>query len=95
MPFIPAETALYHVTVTDSSGCKVKDSVFVTVNLVPDVFISPKNHAPYCPGTQFYLNAYNATTYKWSPVTGLNTTVGSSVTINAKQRYNVYSCGDW
>lgn len=71
----PAVTKTYIVTGTDTKGCKNTASVTVTVSKVtvsPDIAI--------CIGNSTNLTAAGASTYKWSPSTGLSATVGATVT---------------
>jgi len=61
-------------------GCLLFDSAFVniTVNANPTVSVSA-TQTTLCPGGSATLTASGAQTYTWSPGTGLNTTVGSTV----------------
>lgn len=52
----------------------------LTVNPIPTVGISGTN--AICIGSSTNLNASGASTYSWSPGTGLNTTTGASVVAN-------------
>jgi subtilisin-like proprotein convertase family protein/F0F1-type ATP synthase assembly protein I len=72
----PSATTLY--TVTGTSGpCTATATVLVIVNTIPVVNVSPS--ASICSGGSTTLTAGGATTYLWSPSSGLNTTTGSSV----------------
>lgn len=68
---LPPDTIIYFVTVTDSNGCTVKDSVTVTVN--PFNVIATANNPTITCGDTTTLNAtFNSSaSYSWSPVTGL------------------------
>jgi gliding motility-associated-like protein len=76
----PATTTTY--TVTGSGGCTTcTATTTVTVNPIPNVSVTPA--APsICSGQSTTLTASGATTYTWSPATGLNTTNGATVTAN-------------
>lgn len=76
----PASTTTY--TVTGNGGCtSCTATTTVTVNPIPTVAISPAA-AAICNGQNTALTATGATTYTWSPATGLNTTSGATVTAN-------------
>jgi subtilisin-like proprotein convertase family protein len=73
----PTATTLY--TITGTSGpCTASQTVLVIVNPIPVVSIAP--HAAICAGGNTVLTASGATSYSWSPATGLSSTTGSSVT---------------
>ena len=77
----PLATSNYSVTATDSNGCVGSGQATVTVNPLPNIILSPA--APnICMGTSVNLSAVGASTYSWSPSTGLSSTSGSSVTAN-------------
>jgi len=74
-------TGTYNYYVTQSNpGCGEgpADTVTLTVNPVPFVTLNTYSVAIVL-GDSANLIAFNASTYSWSPATGLNTTVGSSV----------------
>ena len=75
----PTVTTTYHLTVTDSVGCTATKDVVVTVNPLPTVAISATS-TNLCTGNSTLLTASGATTYGWSPSTGLSATTGASVT---------------
>ncbi len=75
----PTSTTIYTVTGTDASGCVNTQMVTVTVNAIPSVSISPSS-ATVCNGTGVSLTASAASTYSWSPATGLSATTGATVT---------------
>jgi len=69
----------YSVSVT-ISGCTVaSNTIDVTVNPTPTISV---NSSTICSGTSTTLTANGASTYTWSPATGLSSTNGSSVTAN-------------
>jgi hypothetical protein len=61
-------------------GCNVvySNNVKVTVNPLP-VLTSSNPGSSICAGTSITLNVTGASTYSWSPATGLSTNIGSSV----------------
>ncbi|MCB9189479.1 MAG: PKD domain-containing protein [Flavobacteriales bacterium] len=62
-----------------SGGCPGPlDSVLLSVVPAPAIIINPIS-ATLCEGDQTTLTATGATTYTWSPATGLSATTGSSV----------------
>ncbi|MFI5148409.1 MAG: PKD domain-containing protein [Bacteroidia bacterium] len=62
----------------DGTNITLNSMVTVTVGGAP-VTVVPANPS-ICPGGSVNLTASGATTYSWSPATGLNTTTGSTVT---------------
>ena len=68
------------VTITNSFGCSTTSpATTITVNSLPTVSVSPS--APtICNGGSVQLTASGASTYTWSPATGLLSTSGTSVT---------------
>jgi gliding motility-associated-like protein len=66
----PASTTTYSVQVS-SPSCNATQNVTVTVNPLPTIQLSPQNPA-ICPGTSIMLTAAGASTYQWSPSTGLS-----------------------
>jgi hypothetical protein len=74
----PTTTSNY--TVIGTAGtCTASAVVTVTVNPTPTVTV---NSATICAGSSTVINASGASTYTWSPATGLSSTSGSSVTAN-------------
>jgi len=87
---IETTAATYSVTVIDGNGCSNTASQAVTVNATPTVTVTPD--APgLCTGGSVNMNAGGATSYTWSPATGLNLTTGSSVNANptSTQTYTI------
>ncbi len=68
----------YYVTVSNAGCSKVSSPVTVTVNPGPLVGVSA-TASTICQGHTDTLTASGATTYAWSPGTGLNTTTGAVV----------------
>jgi gliding motility-associated-like protein len=66
----PPSTTTYTVSVTDVNGCSAIDSVGVTVNAIP--VVAAGNDVSICPNSSIQLNASGATSYLWTPATGLN-----------------------
>jgi len=73
----PSITQTYTVTGT-TLGCSGETTVTVTVNELPTITVNPLNPI-ICPGESVSLNASGGVGYVWSPSTGLNTAIGSSV----------------
>lgn len=73
----PGTTTIYTVTGTDANSCVSSASSTVTVVTNPTVTV---NTATICLGQgTATLTANGATTYNWSPATGLSATTGSVV----------------
>lgn len=90
----PTSTSAYHVTVTDSLGCKDTDSIYAYVNPDPNVTLSPDT--TICKGGNAYLNASGGQQYQWN-----NGNSSSSITVNPLQDEtyqvtvtNQYGCTD-
>jgi len=76
----PAITTSYTVTGTDVNGCIDSDTTTVTVVNNPIVTVTT---GTICVGQQTAtLTASGATTFVWTPATGLSSTIGTSVTAN-------------
>src|ERR1035437_6781476 len=78
-------TTTYYVTkYNTTTGCEstTRTSAAATINTIPSVSVSPASTA-ICSGTNTTLTASGASTYVWSPSTGLNSTTGASVTCSA------------
>ncbi|MBN9482918.1 MAG: hypothetical protein BGO70_08575 [Bacteroidetes bacterium 43-93] len=69
----PSTTTTYIVTGTDGNGCTDTGIVTVTVNPKPLVTASA-SQAAICAGGSSTLTAAGASTYSWSPATGLSCT---------------------
>jgi PKD repeat protein len=74
----PVSTTVYTVTGT-AGGCNSIATSTVTISPTPTVNV---NSSSICSGSPTTLTASGATTYTWSPGTGLSATSGSSVTAN-------------
>ena len=73
----PTVTTTYTITGTDANTCTNSVSSVVTVNQAPTIKVNP---ATICEGTNAILTASGASTYTWSPASGLSSTSGASVT---------------
>lgn len=74
----PATTTTYTVTGTDAFGCV--DTAQVTVTVVPLPNVSVTGGAAFCAGGSTQLQASGATTYQWTPTTGLSCTTCANPT---------------
>lgn len=74
-----AANGIYTLTVTDANTCVNTATVNVVVNALPTI---TANTATICVSGSANLTANGASTYTWSPATGLNTTSGANVTAN-------------
>jgi gliding motility-associated-like protein len=72
-------TTTYTVTGTDANGCSNTASKTVTVNALPTLSVLPVNPT-ICLNQSINLTAGGASTYAWSPASGLNQTTGTTVT---------------
>jgi hypothetical protein len=77
----PTVTTSYNVSGTNSNGCVGSNSVSITVNPKPSLTFSPASPS-ICIGSNTSITASGATTYSWTPATGLNITSGATVTAN-------------
>jgi gliding motility-associated-like protein len=76
----PASTTTYTVTGTSGVGCTATTTYTLTVNPLPAVSGGPDK--TICAGGSATLNATGATTYSWSPATGLSCTACANPTAN-------------
>ncbi|MGN6568027.1 MAG: gliding motility-associated C-terminal domain-containing protein [Flavipsychrobacter sp.] len=95
----PVVTTTYVVTGSDTNGCSNSDTVVITVKSLPKV--SAGSDQSICSGHTTYINASGASTYVWSPASGLacSTCASSKVTITGTTTYVVtgtdnYGCAD-
>lgn len=80
----PQSTTTYTVTVTESgTGCQNSQSLQVIVNNILQLAVN--NPAAICSGSSTTLIASGASSYTWSPATGLSSTAGSSVIASPSQ----------
>jgi gliding motility-associated-like protein len=69
----------YTVTIKDANLCVTTVAATVATTATPTLVV---NSSTVCAGTSATLTANGATTYNWSPATGLSATTGASVTAN-------------
>jgi gliding motility-associated-like protein len=74
----PTASTTYTVTATNGA-CSSTATVSVNVNPLPVPGVNPIN-PQICQGSSVNMTASGGTNYVWSPGTGLNTTVGATVT---------------
>ncbi len=67
----PAITSTYEVVATDNMGCTASSKVNITVYQNPMVEVQPPFYN-LCLGDTLTLTAYGASTYFWTPPTGLS-----------------------
>ena len=72
-PLMPTQ---YYVTGTSANGCNGRDSILVNVQLPFTMTVSPKD--TMCVGGSLRLSASGASSYSWSPSTGLDNTNSAS-----------------
>jgi gliding motility-associated-like protein len=78
-------TTSYTVTGTSLSGCSAKAVSTVTINSALNVVVSASSGGSFCPngpagpGGSTTLTATGASSYTWTPATGLSSTNGASV----------------
>lgn len=65
----PKVTTTYYVTVEDTTGCKLTDSIKVTV-YIPKITVSPD--VTICMGDSSQISASGGVSYAWSPSIGLS-----------------------
>lgn len=82
----PSVTTVYTVTGTAANGCNnaYSPTVFtVSINAAPTLSLnSSASNGFICQGSSATLTASGASTYTWSPPTGLNTVTGPTVIAN-------------
>ncbi len=67
----PLTTTTYTVSALDSNGCNGSATITVVVNPVPTVSIVPPSDS-ICSGSGVTITASGASTYTWTPATGLS-----------------------
>ncbi|MFN3916104.1 MAG: gliding motility-associated C-terminal domain-containing protein [Flavobacteriales bacterium] len=77
----PTTTTTYTVEGIAGPGCPGTTTVTVTVNPLPTITATPSAPA-ICAGNSVSITASGASTYTWSPATGLSGTTGATVTAN-------------
>lgn len=76
----PSTTTTYTVTGTAGTCVIEPKTVTVTINSTPDVSISSASPLLICAGESKTVTATGASSYTWSPATGLSSTNNASVT---------------
>ena len=71
----PSSTTIYTVSGTTSLGCANADTISIMVNPTPAINLSFTDSS-ICLGNKIKFSAHGATTYSWSPSTGLNSPLG-------------------
>jgi gliding motility-associated-like protein len=74
-----AAAGIYTLVVGNASGCNRTTTLNVSFTPSPTLTTSP---GTVCPGFSTTLTVSGASTYTWSPTTGLSPSTGSSVTAN-------------
>ncbi len=75
-------STIFTVTGTSGAGCSSTGTRSITVNITPTITATPGTSS-YCNGSSTTISASGASTYTWSPATGLSATTGSLVTCNS------------
>lgn len=76
----PSSTSSYSIGGIDANGCANFTTAIVTVNPLPTISV---NNGTVCLGQQSAtLTATGASTYSWTPATGLSSTTGAVVVAN-------------
>ncbi len=85
----PTTTTTYSVLGVDANGCTNVDQVQVSVNVLP--IVNAGANTSICPGIPTTLGAAGASTYAWSPSTGLTGANSATPTANpaSTQTYTV------
>jgi len=82
-PSITGATTLaagtYTVTITGTGSCTTTAQTSVVVNLKPTIVITPPA-VQICNGSDTTLTASGATTYTWTPTSGISPTTGATTT---------------
>jgi gliding motility-associated-like protein len=77
-PGVLTQTTFYRRQAKDFINTAYSNTLTVTVNPLPVVGVSPASVTIY-PGEVISLTAFGASTYSWSPATGLSATTGATV----------------
>lgn len=92
----PIDTTSYILTLTDSTGCSVKDTIKVNIRDCNTLTLSVDKDT-VCPGEQVFLNAsvFRAGFSQWTPASGSNAVSNATIQnptaiVNSNQTY-VYS----
>ena len=74
----PTVTTTYTVTVTGANSCTTTKSVTVVVHQLPNLNVNP-NPVVLCLNTPQNITVTGASTYTWSPNSGINASTGNIV----------------
>lgn len=87
---VPLSTTVYTLTGYGGNQCSGVATKTITVLLTPETYIDPQAHI-ICKGSSVELHASGATSYSWSPVTGLSNNSQSVVVAapHATQEYTL------
>ena len=87
----PSQTTIYTVSIFNSSGCFVNDTVIVEVSTGPNITLS--GNATICNGGSTQIIASGGTSYSWSPNVGISSTTISNPIFNPQTTttYTVYA----
>ena len=77
----PTSSITYNILGTDLNGCTGLTTSVVTINPLPVIGVSAIS-TTFCNGQSTTITATGATSYVWSPSTGLSSTSGNTVTAN-------------
>ncbi len=80
----PLNNTIYVVTAYNQYGCSSTESVNINVEPYPTLTITP-NTASLCSGNSLNISASGASTYSWSPSTGLSSSSGANVVASPLQ----------
>jgi hypothetical protein len=75
----PAQTTTYTITATNGIGCTGTSTITIANTPLPVTLTASATEFCSPNGTPVTLSASGATTYAWSPVTGLTSGIGASV----------------
>ena len=96
----PQSTMDYTITGTDANNCSNTANLHIDVGVLPIISVTPALPT-ICEGSSITLTASGATTFNWSPPTGLSATAGSTINANptTTTTYNIVgsdanSCAD-
>lgn len=74
----PSVTTTYTVTGENGSNCQATESITIQVDQTPDLTINISDET-ICEGEESAISVNGASTYSWTPVTGLNNSTGASI----------------
>jgi hypothetical protein len=88
----PLTSMLYQVIGSDTLGCA--DTAYINLNSQPHAGNGNNSFRIYLPGRNYLFNNYRASTYSWSPPTGLDNPLAASVNANPAQTTTYTVTGD-